>query len=261
MGRTALRGIDLFSGAGGMSLGAKLAGVDVAISIDIDKNAVETFHMNHPTSLAIRADLETVDDILLPSSSEPTIIFGGPPCQGFSTSNQRTRNAKNEKNWLFSAFIKIVRAVRPAWVIFENVKGILETDNGAFAELVQSQLQASGYSTCSGLLNAVDFGVPQSRTRFFVLARKGIVVPNLPRRTALKPITVEDAIHDLPSLTVGSNQAELPYRGPAETEYARCLRGALELVSGNQVSNNADIVVERYSHIPQGGNWRDMQNH
>lgn len=60
------------------------------------------------------------------------VVFGGPPCQGFSTSNQRTRSSENENNWLFKEFVRVVDLYRPDWFVFENVKGILETEGGFF---------------------------------------------------------------------------------------------------------------------------------
>lgn len=251
-------GIDVFSGAGGMSLGAQWAGLEVPIAIELDPQAFTTYSLNHPQSIVLRADMQSVHDLHLPYEKDDLVLFGGPPCQGFSTSNQRTRGAANEKNWLYQSFVQLVRRVKPGWVVFENVRGILETDGGRFADLVQSDLESCGYSVSRGLLNAADFGVPQRRSRFFIIARFGGKAPALPTPSTVVPVTVGEAISDLPDLELGASIDELPYAGPPETDYARMMRGKAATVTGNLVTSNASYVVERYRTVPQGGNWRNI---
>jgi len=241
-----------------MSLGARMAGISVAAAIELDRHAHATYALNHPDTLVVRADLDRVFDIALPQGEAPLVLFGGPPCQGFSTSNQRTRGGSNEKNWLYRAFVRLVSHVSPDWVVFENVRGILETEGGAFAANVERDLEALGYSVSSGLLNAAEFGVPQVRSRFFIVGRRNGQTPGLPSPAAGARVTVNDAIHDLPELPVGASVCELPYARPASTEYAKVLRGSAERVSGNLVTSNAAHIVERYRHVPQGGNWEDI---
>jgi DNA (cytosine-5)-methyltransferase 1 len=110
-----------------MSLGAKWAGVDVQAAIEIKASACQTYAKNHPSTKLISEDIRNVDRIVLPRRERPTMVFGGPPCQGFSTSNQRTRSKNNEQNWLFLEFLRLVDVVKPEWVVFENVSGILQT--------------------------------------------------------------------------------------------------------------------------------------
>ena len=241
-----------------MSLGARMAGISVEIAIELDRYAHATYALNHPETLVLRADADRVFDVALPRGEGPLVIFGGPPCQGFSTSNQRTRGEGNEKNWLYRAFVRLVGQVLPDWVVFENVRGILETEGGMFAAKVEADLAKLGYSVTSGLLNAVDFGVPQMRSRFFLVGRRSGAKIELPVPSGGERFTVEDAIHDLPELGVGASACELPYRQAAETNYARSLRGRNEFVTGNLVTGNAPYVIERYRHVPQGGNWGDI---
>lgn len=253
-----LRGLDVFSGAGGMSLGARMAGISVAVAIELDQHAHASYALNHPETLVVRADLDRVFDVALPHSGEPLVMFGGPPCQGFSTSNQRTRGGDNEKNWLYRAFVRLVGHVLPDWVVFENVRGILETEGGIFAANVERDLAALGYSITSGLLNAADFGVPQVRSRFFIVGRREGLAPPLPSACDAARVTVHDAIHDLPDLAMGASKCELEYPREAATDYARRLRGSAPRVTGNLVTANAGHVVDRYRHVPQGGNWEDI---
>lgn len=241
-----------------MSLGARMAGVAIDVAVDLDQHAHATYALNHPETLVLRADLDRVFDIALPKANGPTVLFGGPPCQGFSTSNQRTRGEANDKNWLYRAFVRLVARVSPEWVVFENVRGILETEGGMFAANVEGDLIDLGYTVSSGLLNAADFGVPQVRWRFFIIGRKSGTAPSLPSPVAGPPVSVHEAIHDLPALSVGASQCELPYGRDAESDYAKKLRGAATSVTGNLVTGNATHVVNRYRHVPQGGNWQDI---
>ncbi|MCL2445908.1 MAG: DNA cytosine methyltransferase [Oscillospiraceae bacterium] len=101
-------GIDLFAGAGGLSLGAEMAGVEVAIAVEKDPFAAQTYSLNHPLTVVLEQDITDLTEI--PAIDNPenkqTILFGGPPCQGFSTSNRRTWNRDNPKNWLYQEFIR-----------------------------------------------------------------------------------------------------------------------------------------------------------
>ena len=91
----ALIGIDLFAGAGGLSLGAEMAGISVKVAIENDIHAAQTYQVNHPHTLVITKPIQEVDQIALNLNGNKLVLFGGPPCQGFSTSNQKTRNRSN----------------------------------------------------------------------------------------------------------------------------------------------------------------------
>lgn len=251
-------GVDLFSGAGGMSLGAEWAGVKVKLALELEPNAFKTYALNHPDCVTLRGDAQALLDLRGPFDPRETIVFGGPPCQGFSTSNQRTRSKDNQKNWLYRSFIGFVKNLRPAWVVFENVRGILETEGGVFARMVENDLKRLGYDTSSGLLNAADFGVPQVRSRFFIIARYGADAPSLPSPPGWSAVTVEEAIADLPILEMGAEISHLPYSSEAKSSYAATMRNGLQACSGHLVSRNAEYVVDRYKMIPSGGNWEDI---
>lgn len=164
----------------------------------------------------------------------------------------------NKKNWMFRAFVAFVKRTKPAWVVFENVRGILETEGGLFAREIRKDLEKLGYRCEEGLLNAADFGVPQSRSRFFILGRLGANPPSLPSGGGAPKVTVDDAIHDLPVLTNGADIDVLPYASEARTSYARSMRNGLTECTGHIVSRNANSIVDRYPFIPKGGNWADI---
>ena len=252
-------GIDLFSGAGGMSVGAERAGVRVVLAVEQDQRAANTYRLNHPDTLLIQNDICEVKELptVAGSGTEPSVVFGGPPCQGFSTSNQRTRNADNPHNWLFEQYMRLVAQIRPDWVVFENVTGILATEGGMFVDQVVNSFKKLDYTVASFVLNAKDFGVPQNRSRFFAVASKhGITVPKPTLKK--KAVTVKEAIDDLPLLETGAKDCRLPYRTKADSPFAKQMRGRLRSCHNHFVSFNNQTVLARYPHIPQGGNWENI---
>jgi DNA (cytosine-5)-methyltransferase 1 len=254
-----LIGVDLFSGAGGMSLGATWAGVSVKIAIDKDPHATSTYKTNHPGVDTRTFDLSALKRLAIKrAKNECLILFGGPPCRGFSTSNQRTRSLRNPTNWLFSEFLRHTRQLQPDWVVFENVKGLLETEGGFFFDQVVSKLKRQGYTVSDWLLNAEDFGVPQKRWRVFIVGSLHGISPTMPARQASKPVTVADAILDLPILRNGASVNRMPYRSEPHSMYANQMRMGLEDSSNHFVTRNDPRILERYRHIPRGGNWKDI---
>ena len=248
-------GIDLFSGAGGLSAGATAAGIQIALAIESDTHAAATYRVNHPKVDLLVEDIRCLPDLAPIDTSQPTVVFGGPPCQGFSTSNQRTRNLSNPANHLYVDFIRVVRSMRPTYVVFENVRGFLETKGGFFFSVVLKELRQLGYSVTHDILTATDFGVPQRRSRLFIVGSltKALKLPS-PSTTA--KTTVSDALLDLPLLENGATIHETCYRQDPHSDYSRLMRKNSDVCTNNLVTRNAGYVVDRYKHIPPGGNWR-----
>ena len=197
-------GIDLFAGAGGLSLGAEQAGIKVEYAVENDSYAANAYKLNHKSTIVHNSDIRNIDKSSIPTNGKPVILFGGPPCQGFSTSNQKTRNKENPKNWLFMEFVRLAKELNPEWILLENVKGITETEDGYFEETIRSSFEALGFLCTVYKPCAVDFGVPQRRTRFFLIGSKKGLIPQI-EPTANKIITVEDAFFDLPHLKNGAD--------------------------------------------------------
>lgn len=125
-------GGDLFSGVGGLSLGAEMAGIKVKYAIEMGPFAAETYKANHPLTSVIQADVRSITALPCTSSNNQLVLFGGAPCQRFSTSNRRTNTRSNPGNWLYKEFIRMIHILNPQWVVFENVTGLLEMESGAF---------------------------------------------------------------------------------------------------------------------------------
>ena len=255
-----LIGIDLFAGAGGMSLGARQAGIKVELAMESDPHAAETYASNHRTTQLFAEDIRTLKSSdLAPwkAVSDRLIVFGGPPCRGFSWSNLRTRNMANETNWLFREFVRVVKILKPAWVVFENVQGIVNTVNGFFLDQVRQSLEEY-YDLQQALLNATHYGVPQKRTRFFLVGSRDGTPFRFPRKQQVVPLTVDDAIRDLPPLSNGNDMSWLPYGQAHPSKYGRAMRGCRDGCRNNIVTRNAQFVIRRYRCVPQGGNWEDI---
>ena len=257
-------GIDLFSGAGGMSLGAVQAGIQVKMAVESEPHAACTYSKNHPDTTVYDADIQSLDIRKLKETvnhRSSVVLFGGPPCQGFSYSNPRGRSSTNPENWLFREFIRIARALRPDWIVIENVQGIVNTANGIFLRETICSIEKLGYSVSYELLNAKDFGVPQTRTRFFLVASRRCIKFNFPKRSSRRHVTVREAISDLPELRNGAFISRLPYRTNAQSRYAQVMRGKLCKSANHLVTKNNDLVIERYKYIREGGNWEDVPPH
>lgn len=255
-----MQAIDLFCGAGGMSIGAEMAGIDVQYAVEIDKHAASTFAQNHKNTKLFNSDIRTIDSSLFTfnDKTEQTIIFGGPPCQGFSTSNQKNRDLHNPNNWLYKEYIRIVNEVRPDWVVFENVKGLIETESGFFLEAVLKGFKDLGYTTSHFILNSADYGVPQKRNRLFIVASLHGTEISSPESTTENTITVKDALSDLPDVDNGNLIDEKEYKTIAQSQFAMLMRKDKTLCTNNLVTRNSQKIIERYIHIPQGGNWEDI---
>lgn len=253
-------GIDIFSGAGGLSLGAEMAGIKISTAIEINASAANTFLRNHKGATVIQDDIQGINPLLLHSKNKPVfVIMGGPPCQGFSLSNTRTRNMENKKNFLFLEFVRFVQEIRPAWFVLENVWGITNINEGKTEKMIEECFRAiPGYDhITSSVLWASDYGVPQNRNRFFMVGNRLGIDFQFPKKHKEK-ITVDEAISDLPSLQNGQMLEESDYTKTEEeaSPYARLMRKGSDKARQNFVSRNNDLVIERYKYIGQGQNWR-----
>jgi DNA (cytosine-5)-methyltransferase 1 len=226
------------------------------VAVEIDPHAAQTYAHNHHDTELLRKDARDLKPHTLDLSGKNLIVFGGPPCQGFSTSNQRTRNIENPSNWLFREFLRVVRYLQPSWVVFENVRGIATTAKGEFLSQVVNGLRSLGYRVWSASLNSADYGVPQVRWRLFVVATLTKAEFRFPQPNSIDPVTAWDAISDLPKLNNGHNDPSLlPYDSQPRSPYAGKLRKGAHVCGNHLVTLSSAVVIERYRHVPQGGNW------
>jgi len=252
-------GIELFSGAGGMATGAHQAGIDIRIAVENDHYAAQTYLINHKTTTVIIDDIENIKKFRLEKKNDQVILFGGPPCQGFSYSNKKTRSKNNSKNWLFKELIRVIGLTKPDWIVIENVAGLKTMNKGYFLKTICEDLHKHGYTSNVKILNAADFGVPQKRERIFIVASKHGIAFEFPvGKFKDKHISVKEALFDLPKLINGSMTSKLKYSSEAKSNYAKKLRGNKKTVSQNYVTNSSPLIIERYKYVKQGNNWKDI---
>ena len=240
-----------------MSLGAELAGVKILAAVEADIHAAQTFAINHPGARVVNSQIEDVRPDRAWAAQRPLVLLGGPPCQGFSTSNQRTRSSNNPLNWLFREYFRFAASLKPDWIVFENVPGMLVTEGGSFLDAIMAEFRGLGYQAQHFVLNAVDYGIPQRRSRLFIVAslRETRYLVPLPQKTRF---TVRDAIGDLPILRNGSMLNEIPYRCEPKSSYSLTLRGRRTKCGNHLVTNSAPSIVNRYKQVPPGGNWESI---
>jgi DNA (cytosine-5)-methyltransferase 1 len=208
-------GIDLFAGAGGLSLGFEKAGFDIVASVELDPIHCAVHEYNFPYCKTICADVSNLTGLEIRQRadiSETTdidVVFGGAPCQGFSMIGKRTLD--DPRNILVSHYVRLVKELKPKYFVFENVKGLTVGKHKKFLEEIMEAFEDSGFHVIKDykVLNALDFGVPQSRERLFLLGwRDDMERPSYPKPThnkegknnLPKTPTVEEAIGDLPDI-------------------------------------------------------------
>lgn len=198
--------IDLFCGAGGLTAGLESSGWHSVAAVDFDRDAIATLRATQAASIPvsparndrtyldgtriIHADIQEIvaSDLRPPGAStrwRPDLLAGGPPCQPFSSAG-RQLGLSDPRGRLFAEFVRLAAALRPRFILFENVAGLvtargLEGRPGGTLQLVRESFEEIGFACRFGLLNAADFGAPQRRIRLFMIATADEVLPELPR--------------------------------------------------------------------------------
>ncbi len=192
--------VDLFAGAGGMSLGFEMAGFDVVQAVEIIDIAADTHERNFPLCRVHRGDISDFKPNKELKSHKIRVIAGGPPCQGFSVAGRRDPN--DPRNRLFREFVRVVDEIQPDYFVMENVPGILTMKNGQVRDAILEAFEKIGYPNVSiAILEAASFGVAQIRARaIFIGNRHGLQNPfPAPKLKVSDYIPIEDAITDLPA--------------------------------------------------------------
>ncbi|HDT8061706.1 TPA: DNA cytosine methyltransferase, partial [Enterococcus faecalis] len=176
------------------------------------------------------------------------MVVGGPPCQGFSLKGKKL-GLEDPRNFLFVEYLNVVSELQPEVFVIENVKSLLSTSNGWFKNQIISEIENLGYTVSVGVLNARDFGVPQSRERAIFICSKNSII-ELPSPTVLQPVTVREAIEDLAYLNSSEGSFEQEYITPAISSYQKKMREGSNKLYNHQASNHKDIAIEKLKLIP-----------
>jgi len=236
--------MSLFSGAGGLSLGFKMAGFNIVLALDENRYCAQTFKYNFPGTRFILKDITktSVNELKIASKKiVPDVLLAGVPCQGFSIAGKRMID--DPRNALYKDFVRIVKGIKPKCIVMENVVGILsmKTVNRTLvvSEIVQD-FNKIGFRVKHRILNAVNYGVPQIRQRVVFIGNRVGEPIEYPAEThsnsadmtldneALLPfVTVDEAINDLPILNSGEGNEESEYSTSAKSPYQRFMRGSI----------------------------------
>ena len=237
--------LDLFAGAGGLSLGFEQAGFDIVAAVEYDAVHCAVHEFNLPYGKAICGDLSVLSSEtllnIIGEENKPEVICGGPPCQGFSLIGKRVLD--DPRNRLPREFIRVVRDLQPKYFLFENVPGLATGKHCQILEEIVADLENAGYFVAEpvAILSATSFGIPQTRKRLFVLgSRRDCAPAAYPETTHLADShkilfleesacrTVLEAIGDLPDADIFSELLKRDWvkceLGDPISEYARRLR-------------------------------------
>jgi DNA (cytosine-5)-methyltransferase 1 len=244
--------VSLFTGAGGLDLGFERAGADTLICVDNDPESCKTLRHNRPDWPVFEGDIRSFDPEPYAGAD---LVVGGPPCQGFSTAGKG--NPDDPRNFLWQEYFRVVEAVMPKAIVIENVSGLKHQRNGDHLTGIIESLEKLDYHFAVGVLNAADFGVPQTRRRLFVIGMKGHV-PTLPEPTVTSYKTVKEAIGDLVRRrSAAFNQEPNSHAPHIVKKWSKLMPGEID-----PNYRRARLHADRPSHtIRAGGGYGPKGNH
>ena len=254
---------DLFSGAGGLSLGFHNAGFEITSAVDFDKDSVATYNNFFGGKICQPIDLSKTATVqeLAQSIKGVDVLVAGPPCQGFSLTGPR--RFEDPRNTLYLAALEVARIAKPRAVLIENVRGMANLYGGEVRREVERRLIGLGYTVDSQVLDVADFGIPQHRKRLFFVALLDRKVFEWPTPTfgpsTPNPFrTSSEAISDLPTLQHESGNEGMQYPLPPMNEYQDKMRNQSEQLHNHIATKHSDLVKAVIAHVPPGGNYQDL---
>lgn len=245
--------IDLFSGAGGLALGIEQAGFKIVLANEIRRDFADSYALNHPTTKLVVGDIKNLSPRTEAGDANVSLLFGGPPCQGFSTIGKKDRN--DDRNSLFWQFIRISEEVNPDFVLFENVSGFKRMYSGAVYNTLIDELSKCGYSVCCSILDCSKFGVPQRRKRTIVVGHKPEFKFSMPEGNE-EAISMWDAISDLPA--VASGETATCYLCEPLNQYQKKMRGEVDALTEHVAPTHGKRLLDVIRHVPAGGSILDV---
>lgn len=258
--------LDLFAGIGGLSHSFfKDKDFEIIAANEIDKDIAKAYTLNHPkTPMYCKniADFGVRDLRADLGVEEVDVILGGPPCQPFSTLGKREQG--DRRRLLFKEYARLVKELKPKLFVFENVSGLLSIDKGEFFKEILKLFEDLGYKLSFKLLNALEFGSPQTRKRIFVVGSKLAREFTFPVPTHASKdkscllenaLSLKDALEDLPL----EAREEATYASPPKNAYqARMRKGSKDLIKEHVVPRNNLKLIKLMKALPDGGTPKDL---
>ncbi|GMO94242.1 DNA cytosine methyltransferase [Bradyrhizobium sp. TM239] len=266
-----LSAVDLYAGAGGLSVGLSEAGFRIEAAVEQDKWAATTFSNNVDCGKVVVSSVAELPDDFFAKHKGVDLVVGGPPCQGFSVTAANRRNAGDTRNLEVFRFLEAAFRLKAGAIVLENVPpftGYRLESGQLLLESVLEKLAEQKYDARYFIADCADFGVPQNRRRLFLMAAKKGRLPDLlsfrshsgpdvPLLAQSRWISVEEAISDLPPTGPGMLDEDdaVDYTVPPQTPFQEVLRGRSAGSVYNHVSmRHSERLVRRFAAIPIGGN-------
>ena len=268
-----IKTIDLFAGCGGFSCGFEKAGFKITSAVEFDKTIAESYQANHKNVNMIADDIKNVDNSNTFKKGDAKVIIGGPPCQGFSMAGARIRNGfiDDPRNYLFKHYFNVVKIVRPKIFILENVKGILNLNNGQIFQEIKlafenpENFDGKPYKIQYKVVKVKEFGVPQNRERTIIVGsqfdfdlekeientKKEILKTD---KHFFDSVTVWDAISNLPSPTDNGDVEVLEFN----SQYQKYLKSESKIVKNHYKTNHSQKAIERMKKIKIDENFTSL---
>lgn len=268
--------IDCFSGPGGICTGMHAAGFDTKVAIEYIRSCVDTYKANHPEVHVIHSDIRkvTAEQILPYIPAEGVdLVTSGMPCETFSTAGNTSRSFYDDRQFLFREGIRIAQIANAKMILFENVPAIVtktveKNDPTLIVDELKYELQEAGYENMvQVVLDASQFGVPQRRKRFFILATKDKnITLSVPEVTSDKVVTVDEAFVDLLNVIPNSEEAKEKY-GKKSSAYVELMRNDefwkrqehhTDKVTYQYPMRHRNCTLERFSLLKQGESLKEL---
>jgi DNA (cytosine-5)-methyltransferase 1 len=268
--------IDCFSGPGGICTGFHAAGLETRVAIEYIKSCVDTYSANHPEVHVIHSDIRkvTAEQVLpfIPSNGID-LVSSGMPCETFSTAGNTSRSFYDDRQFLFREGIRIAKIANAKMILFENVpaittKTVSKHSRELIVQVLKDELTEAGYGNfIEVILNSTQYGVPQRRNRFFILASK---YPKWklsePKPTSKNDMTVLEAFAGLPNVIPNSGKEEKRY-SKTNSAYADCMRdnefwkrksGICHELSYQMPMKHRACTLERFSLLKPGESLKNL---
>ncbi|HJR06619.1 MAG TPA: DNA cytosine methyltransferase [Pyrinomonadaceae bacterium] len=285
------KAIDLFSGAGGFSSGFRDADIEISASLESIAVFCKTHQFNFPQCKSINADIQGIEarafaETVNIEKGSADVIIGGPPCQTFSSIGTPKINSLGEgdsrtdpRNYLYEYFFRYVDYYKPNIFLIENVPAMRTKYKGELFQRILERIRKLKYEPYVDVLNSVEYGVPQTRKRLFIVGTRDGIKYTFPTPTheftqtknkhALlehcgllqhrKATTVYDALGDLPNIYDGCREDELPYSKNSNlTEYQKEMRNKCGTVRNNICRISNERAKKVFSFMEQGNRYMDL---
>ena len=261
--------VDLYAGAGGLSLGFELAGNRVLAAVERDAWAGATYAHNFPATRLYNQEVRSLEPSFFEKYRGVDVVLGGPPCQGFSIAASNRRDRADARNAEVFVFVEACVRLKPRWIVLENVPEIrrfMFKPETPLINAVNGLLEEANYVPFWFDVNAADFGVPQRRLRTILLAGRDAPPDLQDWRTHRSPetrerrkrgwVTAMEALSDLPAVSPREIEegAFIGFDRRATNSYQRALRGDAIGIFNHVPMRHTPRLIERFKRIPVGGN-------